>query len=51
MVMADCGVMSHGLPVLHVLNLVITDISVGLDFYRRLGSQYTAEDAGGAISA
>lgn len=31
-VMADCGVMSDSLPVLHMLNLVVTDMSVSLDF-------------------
>jgi hypothetical protein len=30
--MADCGVMSDSLPVLHMLNLVVTDMSVNLDF-------------------
>jgi hypothetical protein len=39
-VMADCGVMSHSLPFLHMLKLVVTDISVGLDFSRRLGPRY-----------
>jgi hypothetical protein len=33
-VTADCGVMSHSLPVLHVVKLVVIDISVGLDVSR-----------------
>ena len=35
--LADCGVMSDRPPDLHMLNLVVGDVSASLDFYRRLG--------------
>jgi len=50
-VTADCDVMSHSLPVLHVLKLVVIDISVGLDVSRRLRSAPPDGDASGAMSA
>ncbi len=35
--LADCGVMSNSAPDLHMLNVVVADMSASLDFYRRLG--------------
>ena len=35
--LADCGVMSDRPPDLHMLNLVVGDMSASLDFFRRLG--------------
>ncbi len=47
--LADCGVMSDRPPDLHMLNLVVGDMSASLDFYRRLGIAVPlGEDAAGA---
>ncbi len=47
--LADCGVMSDSPPDLHMLNLVVGDMSASLDFYRRLGIAVPlGEDAAGA---
>jgi catechol 2,3-dioxygenase-like lactoylglutathione lyase family enzyme len=35
--MADCDVMSDSAPDLHMLNVIVDDMSASLDFYRRLG--------------
>jgi uncharacterized glyoxalase superfamily protein PhnB len=35
--MADCGVMSDNSSDLHMLNVIVSDMSASLDFYRRLG--------------
>ena len=35
--LADCAVMSDGAPDLHMLNVLVEDVSASLDFYRRLG--------------
>jgi hypothetical protein len=36
--LANCGVMSDSAPDLHMLNVLVGDMSASLDFYRRLGS-------------
>jgi hypothetical protein len=36
-VLADCGVMNESPPDLHMLNVVVADMSASLGFYRQLG--------------
>jgi len=49
--LADCGVMSDRPPDLHMLNLVVGDMSASLDFYRRLGIAVPLERRSGSRQA